>query len=261
MFQYVKQRNGLQEYEARWFFQQLIIALDYCHKIGVVNRDIKLENTLLDNSKRPLVKMCDFGYSKHAKDSLPKSKVGTPGYTAPEVISNKKHYDGVMADVWSSGVMLYVMLFGQYPFERPEDKKEANRFQKVLYRIIAVDYHFPSRAPHGVVSETCKDLMRRIFVADPQQRITIPEIQAHPWYQQDLPPGLTGFNDICLAQQGQIGAPLSAQSEEQIRATVQEAKVVRFSNSDQPVFHDDQDTDYIDDVMDQEYSYTACEFN
>ena len=136
----------------------------------------------------------------------------------------------------------------------------TRRFQKVLYRIIAVDYHFPSRAPHGVVSETCKDLMRRIFVADPQQRITIPEIQAHPWYQQDLPPGLTGFNDICLAQQGQSGAPLSAQSEEQIRATVQEANVVRFSNSDQPVLHDDQDTDYIDDVMDQEYSYTACEF-
>jgi serine/threonine protein kinase len=50
---------------------------------------------------------------------------------APEVISNKKHYDGVMADVWSSGVMLYVMLFGQYPFERPEDKKEANRCSKL----------------------------------------------------------------------------------------------------------------------------------
>ena len=69
------------EDEARRFFQQLLIGLDYCHRMGVVNRDIKLENTLLDGSKRPLVKICDFGYSKNEKDSLPKSKVGTPGYT------------------------------------------------------------------------------------------------------------------------------------------------------------------------------------
>ena len=58
---------------------------------------------------------------------LPAPDFGVVAVAAPEVISNKKHYDGVMADVWSSGVMLYVMLFGQYPFERPEDKKEANR--------------------------------------------------------------------------------------------------------------------------------------
>lgn len=118
MFQYVKHRGGLEEVEARWFFQQLIIGMDYCHKMachmppstivmvgciasvcrafllpgrvcshknmslqGVVNRDIKLENTLLDGSKRPLLKICDFGYSKNDKDSVPKSKVGTPGYT------------------------------------------------------------------------------------------------------------------------------------------------------------------------------------
>jgi hypothetical protein len=72
----------LQESEARWFFQQLVIALDYCHRMGVVSRDIKLENTLLDDSRRPLLKICDFGYSKHMeKDSVPKSRVGTPGYT------------------------------------------------------------------------------------------------------------------------------------------------------------------------------------
>ena len=67
-----------------WNAQHLICCvtgLDYCHRMGVVNRDIKLENTLLDGSKRPLVKICDFGYSKSEKDSLPKSKVGTPGYT------------------------------------------------------------------------------------------------------------------------------------------------------------------------------------
>ena len=81
LFQYVKRRGGLRENEARWFFQQLIIGMDYSHRKGVVNRDIKLENTLLDGSKRPLVKICDFGYSKNLQDSLPKSKVGTPGYT------------------------------------------------------------------------------------------------------------------------------------------------------------------------------------
>ena len=78
MFQYVKARGGLDEADARWFFQQLVIGLDYCHRMGVVNRDIKLENTLLDGGARPLLKICDFGYSKNEKDSLPKSKVGTP---------------------------------------------------------------------------------------------------------------------------------------------------------------------------------------
>ena len=64
MFEYVVRKNGLKEDEARWFFQQLIVAIDYCHRMGVANRDIKLENTLLDGSVRPLLKICDFGYSK-----------------------------------------------------------------------------------------------------------------------------------------------------------------------------------------------------
>jgi serine/threonine-protein kinase SRK2 len=75
----------MQEEDARWFFQQLIVGLDYCHRMGVVNRDIKLENTLLDASPKPLVKITDFGYCKASNDSLPKSKVGTPGYTGAEL--------------------------------------------------------------------------------------------------------------------------------------------------------------------------------
>ena len=76
-----------QEHEARWFFQQLIIALDYAHRMNVVSRDIKLENTLLDGSRRPLLKICDFGYSKNTeKDSVPKSRVGTPGYTGEHTL-------------------------------------------------------------------------------------------------------------------------------------------------------------------------------
>ena len=79
----------VQEEDARWFFQQLIVGLDYCHRMGVANRDIKLENTLLDASPKPLVKITDFGYCKASNDSLPKSKVGTPGYTG---VPSQHHY-------------------------------------------------------------------------------------------------------------------------------------------------------------------------
>jgi len=195
MFQHVKRNKGLPEPEARWFFQQLIVGLDYCHKMGVANRDIKLENTLLDGSPKPLVKITDFGYCKSDQESLPKSKVGTPGYTAPEIISARGSYDGKKADVWSCGVMLYVMLFCEYPFERPEDEHDKYGFQKVLDRILRVDYHIP-RSPR--VSDECKDLIRRILVADPSQRLTIPQIQEHSWYAKGLPLNVRGMNDECL---------------------------------------------------------------
>lgn len=76
--------HGLSEDHARWFYQQLILGLDYCHKKNISNRDIKLENTLLDSveqNRRPLLKICDFGYSINENHSMPKTAVGTPGYT------------------------------------------------------------------------------------------------------------------------------------------------------------------------------------
>lgn len=199
LFHFVKRSgNGLKEEDARWFFQQLLVGLDYCHKMGVVNRDIKLENTLLDGSPKPLVKITDFGYCKSDKESLPKSKVGTPGYTAPEVISAKTSYNGQKADIWSCGVMLYVMLFCEYPFERPEDDADKYGFQKVLERILRVDYHIPK---YPRVSSECKDLITRILVADPDKRLTIPQIQRHPWYTKGLPPNVIKMNEDCLRLQ------------------------------------------------------------
>eukprot|EP00887_Chlorella_sp_A99_P000790 scaffold5.g790.t1 len=177
---YVVSKRGLPEAEARWFFQQLMLGMDYCHKKGVMSRDIKLENTLLvlQPDKKPLLKLCDFGYSKHElMDSVAKSKVGTPGYTAPEVIQNVRGYDGKMADIWSAGVMLYTMLFARYPFER------------------CVDYDFPE---HAQVSAECRDLISKVLVANPAQRLTIRQIAAHPWFQTDLPPGSLEYNDWAL---------------------------------------------------------------
>ncbi|KAB2040610.1 hypothetical protein ES319_D02G096100v1 [Gossypium barbadense] len=103
--------------------EQLISGVSYCHSMEICHRDLKLENTLLDGSTAPRVKICDFGYSKSSVlHSQPKSTVGTPAYIAPEVLS-KKEYDGKIADVWSCGVTLFVMLVGAYPFEDPNDPK------------------------------------------------------------------------------------------------------------------------------------------
>jgi serine/threonine-protein kinase SRK2 len=94
LFDRVRAKGKLSEHEARWFFQQLICAVDYMHSKGVVNRDIKLENSLLTDHRKPMLKVCDFGYSKNEnKDSLPKSMVGTSSYFAPEVVMSSA-YDG-----------------------------------------------------------------------------------------------------------------------------------------------------------------------
>ncbi|KAI7743430.1 hypothetical protein M8C21_011281 [Ambrosia artemisiifolia] len=120
------------EDEARFFFQQLISGVSYCHSMEICHRDLKLENTLLDGSRIPRVKICDFGYSKSGLlHSQPKSTVGTPAYIAPEVLS-RKEYDGKIADVWSCGVTLYVMLVGAYPFEDPRDPRN---FRNTIGRI------------------------------------------------------------------------------------------------------------------------------
>lgn len=197
MYQHVLTRRGLLESDARWFFQQLVIALDYCHKMGVANRDIKLENTLLDDSPRPLIKLCDFGYSKHEKyQSAPGSRVGTPAYIAPEVIltTKGKTYDGKVADVWACGVMLYVMLVAKYPFRRTEDDalRPANKLHVMLQRILEVNYELPASLQ---VSAECRDLLSRILVAEPAKRISIAGIMQHPWYCQDLPEGVRAMND------------------------------------------------------------------
>nr|GEV26017.1 wall-associated receptor kinase 2-like [Tanacetum cinerariifolium] len=156
-------------------------GVSYCHAMQVCHRDLKLENTLLDGSTAPRVKICDFGYSKSAVlHSQPKSAVGTPAYIAPEVLS-RKEYDGKLADVWSCGVTLYVMLVGAYPFGDPDDPKN---FRTTVCRILSVEYAIPDTVE---ISLECKHLLYRIFVANPEKRITIQEIQMHPWFLRNLP--------------------------------------------------------------------------
>ncbi|KAI6692116.1 hypothetical protein NL676_019826 [Syzygium grande] len=203
------------EDEARFFYQQLISGVSYCHSMQICHRDLKLENTLLDGSTAPRLKICDFGYSKSSVlHSQPKSTVGTPAYIAPEVLSTKE-YDGKIADVWSCGVTLYVMLVGAYPFEDPDDPKN---FRKTIQRILSVHYSIPD---YVRVSIECKHLLSRIFVANPEKRITIPEIKQHPWFLKNLPVEFMEDGKGLLQTDGPND---SKQSEDEILAIIQEAR-------------------------------------
>ncbi|KAF9602163.1 hypothetical protein IFM89_025436 [Coptis chinensis] len=166
----------------------MLLLQEICH------RDLKLENTLLDGSATPRLKICDFGYSKSGiLHSQPKSTVGTPAYVAPKVLSRKgylitqlsdywsEHPQHAIADVWSCGVTLYVMLVGAYPFEDPEDPRN---YRKTIGRIMNVQYSIPD---YVYVSSSCRELLSRIFVANPSKRITLPEVKKHPWFLKNLP--------------------------------------------------------------------------
>ncbi|XP_019422638.1 PREDICTED: serine/threonine-protein kinase SRK2E-like [Lupinus angustifolius] len=216
LFERICNAGRFSEDEARFFFQQLISGVSYCHTMQVCHRDLKLENTLLDGSPAPRLKICDFGYSKSSVlHSQPKSTVGTPAYIAPEILL-KKEYDGKLADVWSCGVTLYVMLVGAYPFEDPDEPKN---FRKTIHRILNVQYSIPD---YVHISPECHHLISRIFVADPAKRITIPEIRNHEWFLKNLPADLVDGN----AMNNQLEEPdQPTQSMEAIMQIISEATI------------------------------------
>ncbi|KAI4382035.1 hypothetical protein MLD38_008046 [Melastoma candidum] len=215
LFERICTAGRFSEDEARFFFQQLISGVSYCHSMQICHRDLKLENTLLDGTSTPRLKICDFGYSKSSVlHSQPKSTVGTPAYIAPEVLL-KKQYDGKIADVWSCGVTLYVMLVGGYPFEDPEDPRN---FRKTIQRILSVQYSIPD---YIRVSNDCRNLLSRIFVADPAKRITITEIKTHPWFTKNLSSEFTSEGDTDSQKHDANSLP---QDVDEIVRIIQEAR-------------------------------------
>ncbi|CAL9205710.1 unnamed protein product [Musa hybrid cultivar] len=218
LFDRISNAGRFSEDEARYFFQQLICGVSYCHFMQICHRDLKLENTLLDGSPAPRLKICDFGYSKSSLlHSRPKSTVGTPAYIAPEVLS-RREYDGKTADVWSCGVTLYVMLVGAYPFEDPDDPRN---FRKTIARIVSAQYKIPE---YVHTSQDCRQILSRIFVANPERRITIREIRNHPWFLKNLPRELTEAAQAQYYKRDNDAPTYSLQSIEEIMRIVGEAR-------------------------------------
>ncbi|CAI0406870.1 unnamed protein product [Linum tenue] len=167
LFERICNAGRFSEDEARFFFQQLISGVSYCHAMEVLL---------------------------------------------------KKEYDGKIADVWSCGVTLYVMLVGAYPFEDPDEPKN---FRKTIQRILNVQYSIPD---YVHISPECQHLISRIFVADPAKRISIPEIRNHEWFLKNLPADL--MDDNTMMSNNQFEEPdQPSQSIDEIMQIISEATI------------------------------------
>eukprot|EP00252_Welwitschia_mirabilis_P011244 TRINITY_DN2530_c0_g1_i2.p1 TRINITY_DN2530_c0_g1~~TRINITY_DN2530_c0_g1_i2.p1 ORF type:complete len:389 (-),score=19.20 TRINITY_DN2530_c0_g1_i2:627-1793(-) len=180
--------NGkLEENEARKYFQQLIDAVGYCHSRGVYHRDLKPENLLLDANGT--VKISDFGLSalpqQCRSDGLLHTTCGSPNYVAPEVIADRG-YEGATADLWSCGVILFVLLTGWLPFD---DRNIAVLYQKIFKG----DFKCPK-----FLSKGSTDLIKKILDPNPKTRITIPDIVKHEWFQEGYSPAKFEEEDTCV---------------------------------------------------------------
>ena len=165
---YILTKNKLSELESLKYFQQLINCLFYLHSQNITHRDIKIDNMLLDKNND--LKLIDFGLStKYTDDNLLDQPCGTVVYAAPEVLEGKE-YHGMLADVWSSGIVLFGMLAGFLPFSDKSD--EVNKQQVIKGEIKIPDFF----------SDMAKDLLKHMLDIDPMTRYTLQEIKDHPWF-------------------------------------------------------------------------------
>ncbi|XP_055833913.1 CBL-interacting serine/threonine-protein kinase 8 isoform X1 [Solanum dulcamara] len=175
LFDKIVHHGRLSEAESRRYFQQLIDGVDYCHIKGVYHRDLKPENLLLDSQGN--LKISDFGLSASPGEgvNILKTTCGTPNYVAPEVLSHKG-YDGAVADIWSCGVILYVLMAGYLPFDEVD-------LTTLYAKIDKAEFSCPSWFPVGA-----KSLIHRILDPNPQTRIRIEEIRNDEWFRKNYDP-------------------------------------------------------------------------
>ena len=186
LLDYILTKSKLSEEESLKYFHQLINALFYLHSQNIAHRDIKIDNMLLDRNRD--LKLVDFGLStKYPDDNLLDQPCGTVVYAAPEVLQGRE-YHGMLADVWSSGIVLYGMLSGYLPFGEQDD--EINRLNIIAGKISYPNYF----------GACVKDLLMHMLDLDPMTRYTLQEVRSHPWFNSidyKLIPGIIiGYNKI-----------------------------------------------------------------
>ncbi|ORX77741.1 Pkinase-domain-containing protein [Anaeromyces robustus] len=173
LFDHIIDKGSFTEKDAAHLVKQILEAVNYMHKKNIVHRDLKPENLLFkDKSEESPLMVTDFGLSKFTEaSSLLNTSCGTPGYVAPEIIARKGH--GVAVDLWSIGVITYVLLCGFQPFYGDD---QAQLFKAIL----EADYVF-EKEYWSEISEDAKDFIRKLLVVNPAERMNCEQALQHRW--------------------------------------------------------------------------------
>ncbi|XP_055818931.1 calcium-dependent protein kinase 26-like [Solanum dulcamara] len=238
LFDRIIKRGHYSERQAAELGRTILGVVEACHSLGVMHRDLKPENFLFVNEEEdsPL-KTIDFGLSMFFKPGqIFDDVVGSPYYVAPEVL--RKRY-GPEADIWSAGVIIYILLSGVPPFW---GESEEEIFDEVLHGDIDFDLD-----PWPKISQGAKDLVRRMLVRDPKKRLTAHEVLCHPWVQIDgVAPDkpldsaiftrLTQFSAMNKLKKMAIRVIAERLSEEEIAGLKEMFKMIDTDNSGQITF-------------------------
>lgn len=177
LFDRIVNKSHYSEKEARELIRIMLSTLEYIHRAGVVHRDLKPENLLLCSEENDHdIKFADFGFAKHVKDLQPKEVAcGTPGYVAPEVLRSDPY--GTEVDIWSMGVICYVLLAGYPPFYDEDQRRLFKKIQEGRYQFHE-DYW-------GSISSEAVDLIKNMLVVKQSNRWTASRLLEHPWLKMD----------------------------------------------------------------------------
>ena len=178
LFQQIIDKGPFNEQYSAYIMYQLFSAVNYCHKMNIIHRDLKPENILIvskDSNGYPYIKVCDFGTSKIVeKGAVQRKLVGSSYYIAPEVL--KKHYNE-KCDVWSCGVIMYILLSARPPFGGQDDNDIMERVATGVYDL--------ESAPFDKLSQSALDLIRKLLTMDVKSRISAEQALNHPWFKEN----------------------------------------------------------------------------